>query len=95
MAVGDYPVDSIAALIRSHFAGMKNPAKERPRVDAPVPILAGTRMATVADPEQPTDAVELLVRRPTTHYRTVADERRNLVTGLYGIIASQRLQELR
>lgn len=95
VAVGDYPVDSIAALIRRHFAAMKNPAKARPRVDAPVPVLAGTRMTTVADPEQPTDAIELLVRRPTTHYRTMTDERRNLVTSLYGIIASQRLQELR
>jgi zinc protease len=95
VAVGDYPVDSIAALIKSRFATMRNPAKERPRTDAPVPSVAGTRMIAIADPEQPTEAIELLVRRPTTHYRTEADERRDVVTSLFSIIAAQRLQELR
>jgi zinc protease len=94
VAVGDYPVDSITALIKNRFAAMRNPAKERPRTDAPVPSIPGTRMATVADPEQPTEGIELLIRRPTTHYRTETDERRDLVASLFSIIASQRFQEL-
>ncbi|MGH7593670.1 MAG: M16 family metallopeptidase [Gemmatimonadales bacterium] len=94
IAVGDYPVDSIERLIRSHFAAMRNPRPERPRTDAPVPDIPGTRVAVITDPEQPTEAVELLIRRPTTAYRTEADERRSLVSSLFGTIAAQRMQEL-
>ena len=56
VAVGDYPVDSIAALIKSRFGAMRNPVKERPRTDAPVPTVPGTRMVAITDPEQPTEA---------------------------------------
>ncbi len=94
VAVGDYPIDSLEVLIRSRFASLRNPATERPRTDAPVPILPGTRMVAIADPEQSTEAIELLIRRPTTHYRTELDERRNLIGSLFSIIASQRFQEL-
>jgi zinc protease len=94
VAVGDYPVDSLEALIRSRFGAMRNPARQRPRTDAPVPLIPGTRMVTVADPELTTESVDLLVRRPTTTYRTEADERRNEIYNLYSSIAAQRMQEL-
>jgi len=94
VVVGDYPVDSILKLIKSRFGAMKNPVPERPRVEAPVPSIPGTRVALITDPEQPTESVELLIRRPTTTYRTEDDERRGLITSLFGVIASSRMQLL-
>ncbi len=94
IAVGDYPVDSLTALIRDRFGAMRNPAHERPRVDAAVPAIPGTRVAVITDAELPTASVQLLIRRPATHFRTEADERRNLVHGLFSLIASQRMQEI-
>jgi len=94
IAVGDYPVDSIEALIRRHFGALKNPVPERARTDAPIPVIPGTRVAVITDPEQPTESVQLIIRRPTVQYRTEADERRNLITSLFGAIASQRMQQL-
>lgn len=94
VAVGDYPVDSLERLIKNRFGGMKNPAPVRPRVDAPIPAIPGTRVAIITDPEETTESVELLIRRPSVHYRTEADERRNLINSLVGGIAGQRMSEL-
>jgi zinc protease len=94
IAIGDYPLDSLRALIKSRFGALKNPAPEKPRVEVPVPDIPGTRVAIITDPEETTESVELLVRRPTTHYRTEDDERRTEINSLFSTIASQRMQEL-
>ncbi len=94
VAVGDFPVDSLERLIQNRFGGMKNPVPERPRTDASVPAIPGTRVAIITDPEETTESVELLIRRPSVHYRTEADERRNLINALLGSIAGQRMSEL-
>ncbi|HEY3933794.1 MAG TPA: insulinase family protein [Gemmatimonadales bacterium] len=94
VAIGDYPLDSLRALIKSRFGSLRNPVHERPRTDAPVPVIPGTRVAIITDPEETTESVELLVRRPTADDRTEADERRDLINSLFSTIASQRMQEL-
>ncbi|HEX3929036.1 MAG TPA: insulinase family protein [Gemmatimonadales bacterium] len=94
IAVGDYPVDSLIALIKSRFGALKNPASERPRTETAVPDIPGTRVAIITDSELTSTSIQLLVRRPAEHYRTEADERRTLITGLYSIIGHQRFQEL-
>ena len=94
IVVGDFPIDSVVKLIKSRFGALKNPLPERPRVDAPIPSIPGTRVAVITDPELPTESVELLIRRPTIQYRTEADERRNLISSLFGAIAAQRMQQL-
>ena len=94
IAVGDFPVDSLERLIRSHFGRMKNPVPERRRVEAPVPTIPGTRVAVITDPEETTESIELLIRRPSVHYRSEADERRILINSLLGGIAGQRMAEL-
>ncbi len=94
VAVGDFPVDSIRALIESHFAGMRNPAHERPRTDAAVPDLPGTRVAVITDSELTGTGVQLLIRRPTVVFQTEADERRELIYRLFANIAGQRIGTL-
>jgi zinc protease len=94
IAVGDYPVDSLLQLIRNRFGTMTNPVPERPRTDAPIPMIPGTRVAVITDPEETTESVELLIRRPSVHYQTEADERRVLINSLLGSIAGQRMSEL-
>jgi zinc protease len=94
VAVGDVPADSLEALIRSRFAGLTNPAPSRERFEAPVPELAGVRFSAVTDDELTGESVQLLVRRPSTQSRTVADERRALVASLVSTVAGQRLEEV-
>ncbi|HEY4320450.1 MAG TPA: insulinase family protein [Gemmatimonadales bacterium] len=94
IAVGDYPVDSLRALITDRFAGLKNPVPERRRVDAPVPLIPGTRVAILTDPEVTTESIQLLVRRPSVTFKTENDERRVLVNAIFSNIAAQRVQLL-
>ncbi len=94
IAVGDYPVDSLIALIRSHFGALRNPVPERPRTEAPIPLIPGTRVAIITDSEETNESVEMLIRRPTVHHRSEADERRDLINALGNSIVSQRMGEL-
>ena len=94
VAVGDYPIDSLVHLIRNRFGSMRNPQPLRRRIDAPIPTIPGTRVAIITDPEETTESVELLIRRPSVHYRTEADERRTEINSLLGNIAGQRMSEL-
>ena len=94
IAVGDYPVDSLKALITRRFGGLRGPAAPRPRVDAPVPVIPGTRVVIVTDPELNTESLSLQIRRSTVTYRTEADHRHQLLNQIFSLIAGQRLNEL-
>ncbi|MEP6589979.1 MAG: insulinase family protein [Gemmatimonadota bacterium] len=95
IAVGDVPAERLEALIKDRFGGLVNPASPRPRVDAPVPEVPGTRLSVVTDPELTSESIQLLVRRPNLPpYHTEADERRVLVNALVSGIAGQRLSDL-
>jgi zinc protease len=92
--VGDYPVDSLVALIKGRFGTLRAPVKPRPRLDAPIPVIPGTRISIVADPELSTEDISLQIRRPTTNYRTEADHRHQLINQLFAMISGERFTEL-
>lgn len=95
IAVGDVPVERLEALIQSRFGALQGPLSPRPRVDAPVPEVSGTRFSMVTDPELTNESIQLLVRRPSVPpYRFESDERRHLVNSLVSNIAGQRLSDL-
>lgn len=95
VAVGDVPVAKLEALIRERFGKIAMPANPRPRLDAPIPEVPGTRVSIVTDPEFGGEQVELLVRRPSHGpYRTEQDERRALVNAIVSSIAGQRLSDI-
>jgi zinc protease len=92
VAVGDFPADSVEALIKSRFADLANPADARPRPTVDVPEQAGVRFSSVSDAELTGESVQLLVRRPSTRSRTVADERQALIASLVSAIVGERLE---
>ena len=95
IAVGDVPVERLEALIQNRFGALRGPSSPRPRVDAPVPEVPGTRFSITTDPELTSESIQLLVRRPSVApYRTEVDERRLLVNSLVSNIAGQRLSDL-
>ena len=94
IAVGDYPVNQVEALIKSRFSAMKGPLNERPRLEAAVPEIPGTRVSVITDPELQSESVQLLIRRPSHKYHTEADERRSIINSLMSGIAGQRLSDL-
>lgn len=94
VAVGDFPADSLIALIRSRFGALRGPAVERPRREAPVPVIPGTRVSILTDPELNTEELWLQIRHDTSSYRTEADQRHYLRNQLFSMISGARLAEL-
>ncbi|MGZ3342454.1 MAG: M16 family metallopeptidase, partial [Reyranella sp.] len=95
VVVGDVDPVEAERMIKAHFAGLSNPAHERPHRYPEIPPLAGTEAVVVTDKEVPTSAVELHYPiRFAPDAGTYGSYRDKLVEGLFGMMLNQRLAEL-
>jgi zinc protease len=95
IVVGDVTPDQAEAMIKKHFAGLTNPANERPRFYAQVPARTASRGMVVTDKEATNYNVQLLYSfLKKTPVLTLGDYRTDLLKELFGIMFSQRLAEL-
>jgi zinc protease len=95
VVIGDIDPKRAEQLVRSHFAGLKNPQHERPRVYAAIPARLETEAVVVTDKEASTNS--LLIRYPVQPVRelgTIRAYREQLVEALFSGMLNQRLQEL-
>jgi zinc protease len=95
VVVGDIDPAEAEKMIKSHFAGLKNPAHPRPRAYARIPVRAATEAVVVTDKEASSNAV--LIRYPVreaSERDTFADYREKLVEALFSAMLGQRMQEL-
>jgi zinc protease len=95
VVVGDIEPAQAERLIKAHFAGLKNPAKERTRTYPEIPPLAGTEALVVTDKEIGTNSVSL--RYPLRYAPdrgTYGEYREQMVERMFGLMLSQRLGEL-
>lgn len=95
VVVGDITTEAAEALIRKHFAGIKNPSKPRERKYAPVAPYAANEVMILTDKEASSSEVAInfpsFVAEPST---TVEDYRNSILRGLFTRMLNQRLQEL-
>ncbi|MES2758776.1 MAG: insulinase family protein [Pseudomonadota bacterium] len=95
VVVGDIEPADAEKLVKAHFAGLKNPAKPRPRQHVRIPTSSSTEAVVVTDKEAAGNTVT--IRYPVQEARdrdTFADYRGKLVESLFASMVSQRLQEL-
>jgi zinc protease len=95
VVVGDIDPAEAEKMIKSHFAGLKNPSHPRPRTYARIPARAATEALVVTDKEASGNAV--LIRYPVreaSQRDTFADYREKLVEALFSAMLGQRMQEL-
>jgi zinc protease len=95
VVVGDLDPVEAERLVRKHFSGLKNPAKERVREYAPIPPRQDTEALVVLDREAGGNGV--LIRYPVTpvlEKGTLRDYRNQLVDILFSNMLNARLQEL-
>jgi zinc protease len=94
LAVGDAPVDTIAAAVAKHFGSWQR--KQPLPIDKPHGITPYTqqRAIVVTDPEVTTASLEMLGISQLTPLRSQADFRRRLVNNLGAWIINQRLHQL-
>ena len=91
IAVGDFDdVGAIEREIQTRFGDLKNPAGERARIAAGVPVASGTRVSIETDRELPATVVSvynLLPHRPEATYQ---DYRRIVVEQVYQAVLNER-----
>ncbi len=95
VVVGDVDPQAAETMIHAHFAGLKNPPKERARSYAPIAARSTSSGLVVTDKEAGSNA--LLIRYPLQAIKrdvTLGDYRQKLVETLSTAILAQRLQEL-
>jgi zinc protease len=93
IAVGDFDPRAVERMIRERFAGLKNPARERPRPLFKVPPRDSTAVAIATDPEATNTTVGVYYLRPSAPQGSAAAYRRSLVDQVYSAMLSQRLYE--
>jgi zinc protease len=95
VVVGDIDVNVAEAFIKKHFAGLTNPANERPRVYSEVLPYAQNKAMVVTDKEATMYATMLVYSFEESHEATTVDEyKENITRNLFSTILNQRLREL-
>lgn len=94
VAVGDFDVDRVEALITQRFSALRNPAAPRPRPAVPVPADGETRVSIAGDPELTVSSIELDWQLPRRRTRTVGEWRQRLVEDIYNAAFNRRLAEI-
>ncbi|MBK6570638.1 MAG: insulinase family protein [Burkholderiales bacterium] len=95
VVVGDIEPQAAKAMVEAHFSKLKNPANERPRVYANVPVRSQSEALVVTDKEA-TDN-EMMIRyplHPAPTVLTLGDYRQALVEQLFNSMLGLRIQEL-
>jgi zinc protease len=95
IAVGDFDVDKVEALIRERFSQLPEAAANAaPRPVFDVPARAGTSALVVKDPENPQTLVSIYQSRPARTLETVGEYRDLLLDYLVSIMLNQRYAEV-
>ncbi|MEM9293037.1 MAG: insulinase family protein [Acidobacteriota bacterium] len=95
--VGDIDVDEVEAKLRRHLEGPwreTNDSSPATRPTFPIPQATELRVAATTDPEWSQTAVNIGTLYDFPIEATYADARQNLVSELYGVLLTQRLEEL-
>lgn len=95
VVVGDIDPAEAEKKIKAHFDKLKNPAKERPRVYAEVPVRSTSEGLTVTDKEATNHILQIYYpyKKAKTE-TTIGDYRSSIVQNLFAVMLSQRNQEL-
>ncbi|HXG66827.1 MAG TPA: pitrilysin family protein, partial [Blastocatellia bacterium] len=94
VAVGDFDVNQIEALIRQHFATLPKPETPKPRPAYSVPDRQETRYLVISDPEMPYTSLQISWKRDAHEDKTVADYRESLARNLFNDMLNNRFAEI-
>ena len=94
VAVGDFDLNNVEALIKEHFGRIQNPASPLARPVIPVPDHAETLFSIVTDPEATGTNVGIVYKHDPKLHKKIVDYRRMIIQDLYEEMFNGRLQEL-
>jgi zinc protease len=91
--VGDIKVPEVEKLIESSFGSIpRGPGRNRPVV--PIPTHQDTRVVSLADPEQTSSSVTIMIKRPFEALENAETYRRSVVKSLVYQMFNDRLGEI-
>ncbi|MCA9733308.1 MAG: insulinase family protein [Deferribacteres bacterium] len=94
IAVGDFDKTHIEALIKEHFNGVQNPAKERPRPSYPIPDHKEKLYAIATDPEAAQTLIQVIYKHSVRPEGTEEEYRNGIVDRLYNTMLNNRFGEI-
>lgn len=94
VVVGNIDPDKAEAMIRKHFAGLRNPSPQKAREYATIPDNAEPIFAVATDPEATSSSIEIYIKHPHQVNRTVGDYRQGIVSMLVSQLMQARFMEL-
>ena len=94
IAVGDFDKNTIEGVIRTLFAGIRNPTNERVRPNPPVPDMQQPLFSVATDKEATGSRVTVFYKLDVEPDKTAGDYRRNIIEDLYTSMMNDRLDEL-
>jgi zinc protease len=94
IAVGDFDVAKVEALIAEKFGSIKPPVNPKKRIRYDIPLDGSTKVAIVTDPEYPQNLIQLIYKQPNTKEKSLQDVRNSIAQELYNAMMGQRMQEL-
>jgi zinc protease len=95
IVVGDIEPMEAEAMVKKHFEKLKNPAKERKRIEEQIPLRTKSEGMVVTDKENPNSIVQIFYSpKKSKPQMTVNDYRQSIVQSLFSQMLSGRLQEL-
>jgi zinc protease len=93
--VGDIEPKKAEEMVRRYFGKLKNPAKERARVYAPVPDRAHEEAVVVTDREATNNVLRITYSQsPEPPDLTLGDYRQTMVQNLFNSMLGMRIQEM-
>jgi zinc protease len=95
IAVGDFDVAQVEALIKENFGPLGNPANARPHEKYDLPDNKEPIVKSVTDKEFPYNVVIAFIRHRAKETGGVADLRRNMVTNMINSMMGNRILELK
>lgn len=94
IAVGDFDVNEVEQLIIANFSGLKNPAKEKERLNYDLPDNKAPLVKIITDAEQQYNVASVTWKQRGNILKTTADQRKNVVYSMINAMLSARFQEI-
>ena len=94
IAVGDFEVDQVEAMIKEKFGRIRMPRNPKKRPEYTIPLNGSTQVAIVTDAEYPQNLIQLVHKKPEIKEKTLLDLRSAIVRNLFNSMMADRMQEL-
>ncbi|WP_346317918.1 insulinase family protein [Chitinophaga sp. YIM B06452] len=95
IAVGDFDVAAVEAMIKENFSGLKNPANPKPHQTYGLPDNKEPVVKIITDKEFPYNVVFATYRHHAKPTRTTADYKSSMIVGMINSMIGARMVELK